>query len=65
MTCSHCERAVRDELLTLGGVTAVAVDAVSGEVSIEHERPLADTALSAAVEEAGYEVRSAPVARDV
>ncbi|KJQ53182.1 heavy-metal-associated domain-containing protein [Microbacterium sp. SA39] len=64
MTCSHCEHAVRAEILTLDGVTGVTVDSTSGEVSVEHEMPLAAEALSAAVEEAGYEVRSSAAARD-
>lgn len=64
MTCAHCENAVRTEILTLDGVTDVTVDATTGGVSIQHESPLAEDAVAAAVEEAGYELHSSAVVRD-
>lgn len=65
MTCSHCEHAVRTEILAIDGVTDVIVDAASGAVAIDHDEPLAPEAISAAVTEAGYELRSWSAARDV
>ena len=56
MTCDHCVRAVSGELGRLPGVRAVAVDLATGAVTVESDAPLADDAVRAAVEEAGYEV---------
>ncbi|GAA1928613.1 heavy-metal-associated domain-containing protein [Brevibacterium antiquum] len=60
MTCGHCEAAVREELGALPGVTDVAVELNAGgdsPVTITSERDLDDGAISAAVDEAGYEVK--------
>ena len=56
MTCGHCVRAVTDEVRRLPGVTAVAVDLASGNVTVESSAPLDDAAVRASVDEAGYEV---------
>jgi copper chaperone len=58
MTCEHCVRAVREELGQIEGVTDVAVDLASGQVTVEADGPLDDAAVAAAVDEAGYVVRS-------
>ncbi len=55
MSCSHCEHAVRDALLTVAGVASVEVDLEAKRVVVLGE-PLADEALRAAVADAGYEV---------
>jgi copper chaperone len=55
MSCDHCKRAVTSELLRVGGVESVDVDVDSKVVTIRGSN-LDDTALRAAVEEAGYEV---------
>ncbi len=54
MSCAHCERAVRDEVGAVAGVSAVAVDLDTKRVVVSGEA-LDDTALRAAIEEAGYE----------
>ena len=56
MTCGHCVDAVTDEVSQLPGVTAVAVDLTSGGLTVTSEAPVDETAVRAAVEEAGYEV---------
>lgn len=56
MTCDHCVQAVRSEISKIEGVTAVDVDLDSGSVAISAEGMLDDTAVRAAVDEAGYEV---------
>ena len=56
MTCGHCVAAVQEEVGRLAGVHTVDVDLASGRVTIESDAPLADEALAAAVDEAGYEV---------
>ena len=56
MTCDHCVRAVTSELEALDGVQHVDVDLASGDVRVTSDAPLADEAVEAAVDEAGYEV---------
>ena len=58
MTCDHCVRAVTDEVTKLDGVTDVAVDLASGEVTITSNQALDEAEVHAAVDEAGYEVAS-------
>ena len=58
MTCGHCVNAVQTEVGKLDGVTDVAVDLSSGQVTIVAETMPDPAALQEAVEEAGYEVRS-------
>jgi len=54
MHCGHCERAVREELSAVTGVSSVAVDLETKLVTVIGEA-LDDTALRGAIEEAGYE----------
>ncbi|MFF2388170.1 cation transporter [Agromyces sp. NPDC058104] len=59
MTCGSCVRHVSAELGALEGVDSVDVALVAGGVStvtVRSRSPLADAAVAAAVEEAGYEV---------
>ncbi|HET6952203.1 MAG TPA: cation transporter [Acidimicrobiales bacterium] len=58
MTCAHCVGAVRAEVAKVDGVTGVDVDLAGGTVTVESARPVDPAAVSAAVEEAGYEVRA-------
>jgi copper chaperone len=54
MTCSHCVKAVTEEVTALPGVTDVQVDLESGALTITSEAPVESTAVRAAVDEAGY-----------
>jgi copper chaperone len=56
MTCGHCVSAVTEEVTQVAGVTAVAVDLDSGGLTVTSEAPVEESAVRAAVEEAGYEV---------
>jgi copper chaperone len=56
MTCGHCVSAVTEEVSQVAGVTAVAVDLDSGGLTVTSEAPVEESAVRAAVEEAGYEV---------
>ncbi|WP_308010506.1 heavy-metal-associated domain-containing protein [Blastococcus sp. LR1] len=56
MTCGHCVNAVTEEVSGVPGVTAVDVDLASGGLTVTSEQPVDDSAVRAAVEEAGYEV---------
>jgi copper chaperone CopZ len=55
MSCSHCERAVSQELSSVAGVESVRVDLETKEVVVSGES-LDDAALRAAIEE-GYEAK--------
>ena len=57
MTCGHCRMAVMEEVGALAGVEEVAVDLASGRMVVRGEA-LDDDAVAAAVDEAGYAVRS-------
>jgi copper ion binding protein len=54
MTCGHCVNAVTEEVGRLPGVRDVQVDLASGAVTVTSDGPLDETAVAAAVDEAGY-----------
>lgn len=54
MHCGHCEQAVKEEVSTVPGVVAVAVDLDTKRVEVRGES-LDDAAIRAAIDEAGYE----------
>ena len=54
MTCGHCVSSVTEEVSALAGVSDVEVDLASGRVTVMSTEPLDDSAVRAAVEEAGY-----------
>lgn len=56
MTCSHCVGSVDAEVRRLPGVTDVQVDLPSGAVTVTSDQPLDESAVAAAVDEAGYEL---------
>ncbi|RMI06634.1 heavy-metal-associated domain-containing protein [Cellulomonas triticagri] len=59
MTCGNCVRHVTEELTAIPGVTDVQVDLVAGgssPVTVTSDGPIADEAVAAAVDEAGYAV---------
>lgn len=60
MTCAHCVGAVSEEVGRIPGVTDVSVELATGRVTVAAAGPVDDAAVAAAVEEAGYQVTSAP-----
>ena len=54
MSCEHCRHAVTSELLDVDGVEVVVVDLESKLVTVRGTS-LDDSALRAAIDEAGYE----------
>ncbi|MDH6135885.1 copper chaperone CopZ [Kitasatospora sp. MAA4] len=56
MSCGHCEKSVSSEISTIAGVTEVAADAKAGTVTVSSQQPLDESALRAAIDEAGYEL---------
>ncbi|MFQ1004346.1 heavy-metal-associated domain-containing protein [Modestobacter sp. SSW1-42] len=56
MTCGHCVSSVTEEVSQVPGVTDVAVDLASGGLTVTSQTPVEDSAVQAAVEEAGYQV---------
>lgn len=58
MTCGHCTNAVTTEVSKLAGVNEVAIDLATGAVKVTSEGELDAADVRAAVEEAGYELKS-------
>ena len=56
MSCGHCVASVRQEVGLIDGVTGVEVELDSGTVTVESDNPVDPAAVTAAIEEAGYEV---------
>lgn len=54
MTCSHCQRAVTEEVSQIAGVDSVAVDLGTGSVTVTAGQPIDRADIAAAVDEAGY-----------
>lgn len=54
MTCDHCARSVRNEIGLIDGVDGVAVDLVTGVVTVTSSTDLVDADVSSAIAEAGY-----------
>jgi copper chaperone len=59
MSCAHCEHAVKQEVGALAGVTVLEVSAPDNKLVISSDAPVADEAVLAAVEEAGYKAERA------
>jgi copper chaperone CopZ len=56
MTCEHCKASVTEEVSEVAGVQDVQVDLPTGRLTVIGD--VADDALRAAVDEAGYRVVS-------
>ncbi|HLS73651.1 MAG TPA: heavy metal-associated domain-containing protein [Actinomycetaceae bacterium] len=64
MTCGHCVSAVTEELETIKEVSKVSVilrEGGTSEVTVVSDIPLEESALRAAVDEAGYELTAVRV----
>ncbi|KAB1978211.1 MULTISPECIES: heavy-metal-associated domain-containing protein [Streptomyces] len=56
MSCGHCEGSVSDEISTISGVSSVKAVASTGEVTVVSAAALDESAVRAAVDEAGFEL---------
>jgi copper ion binding protein len=56
MTCGHCVSSVTEEVQEIPGIERVDVVLESGAVTVTSSEPLDDSAVRAAVEEAGYQL---------
>lgn len=56
MSCNGCERTVENSLQTIEGVTRVDADYTGDTVEVVVEDGVADEAIEAAIEDAGYDV---------
>ncbi|MFI9843630.1 heavy-metal-associated domain-containing protein [Nonomuraea sp. NPDC051941] len=56
MTCGHCVSSVKEEVSEVVGVTNVKVDLATGLLTVDSDGPVDAAMITAAVEEAGYEV---------
>jgi len=54
MSCGHCEMSVREEVGQVAGVEDIQVSAKTARLVVTSVAPLADAAVLAAVDEAGY-----------
>ncbi|MCF2706987.1 heavy-metal-associated domain-containing protein [Arcanobacterium haemolyticum] len=54
MTCHHCEMSVQEEVGEIAGVEKVDVSAQTGKLVVTSSASIDDSAVIAAVEEAGY-----------
>ena len=59
MTCGHCVSSVTEEVSELAGVTAVAVDLATGQLTVTSDTGLTEAQVRAAVEEAGFQLEPA------
>ncbi|SES48936.1 Copper chaperone CopZ [Pedococcus cremeus] len=59
MTCGHCVASVTEEIEQVPGVTDVDVDLASGAVTVTSDTPVDESAVRAAVTEAGYSLADA------
>lgn len=57
MSCDHCRVAISEEVTQVDGVESVEVD-VETKLVVVSGRDLDDTALRAAIDEAGYEAEA-------
>lgn len=56
MSCAHCERAIKDELLKVVGVHDVDVDLGTKTVVVKHDAVVNTGAMREAINEAGYTI---------
>ncbi|GAB3695079.1 heavy-metal-associated domain-containing protein [Nocardiopsis oceani] len=56
MSCGHCVNSVTEEVSEVAGVTDVKVDLEGKQVTVTGEGQVDDSAVRAAIDEAGYEV---------
>ncbi|TFD04523.1 MULTISPECIES: heavy-metal-associated domain-containing protein [unclassified Cryobacterium] len=54
MTCGHCETTIREEVSQIVGIQSIDVSAKTGKLVVTSQAELDDTAVLAAVAEAGY-----------
>ncbi|MGH3370761.1 MAG: heavy-metal-associated domain-containing protein [Nocardioidaceae bacterium] len=56
MTCGHCVSSVTEEVQEIPGVEDVDVVLETGRLTVTSQEPIDETAVKAAVEEAGYQM---------
>ena len=56
MSCSHCEKAVKEAVSAIKGVSAVKVDLEKKTVTVIHEENVGVNDIKVKIEEEGYEV---------
>lgn len=56
MTCGHCVSSVTEEVSAVPGAKDVVVELATGSLTVSSDGPLDDSAVRAAVAEAGYRV---------
>lgn len=54
MSCNHCRQHVQNALSAVDGVTEADVDLASGRAEVKLDKPVDNSTLVKAVEDAGY-----------
>lgn len=55
MTCSHCEKSVREEVSKIADIDSIDVSSATGKLIVSSKATLDTAAVIAAVDEAGYQ----------
>jgi len=56
ISCQHCAKTVKKTLEEIDGITNVAVDLETGEVTFEETRPVDNELVREKIKKAGYEL---------
>jgi len=56
MSCQHCVKTVKKTLEEIDGITNVAVDLETGEVTFEESSPVDNELMREKIKKAGYEL---------
>lgn len=56
ISCSHCEKSIKELVTELDGVQNVVVNIAEKTVIVEHNNKISIDTIKSAIEDAGYEV---------
>jgi copper chaperone CopZ len=59
MNCGTCQRAIQDALGAVAGIESVEADVPGRVVTVSYRAPASDEAITAAIQDAGYQVADA------
>ncbi len=56
MSCQHCVKSVKKALEEINGISNVAIDLATGEVTFEEAQPVDGDLIREKIQKAGYEL---------
>lgn len=56
MTCKHCEKAVKDALESVDGVSSAVINLDSGQVEVTYQEKVTLDTIKQTIEDQGYQV---------